>query len=82
MATYYRTRQTRRPTTGVIANRFPGECHYCGETVAAGKGIYERATRRVLHRRATWIGSPVSGSYADGCPGEADKLNTRLRGES
>lgn len=63
------------------ANRYAGPCRYCGDEVPAGAGLLERdrASHRwtVQHLPATWAGSPVSGRYINGCPGEADKLNER-----
>jgi hypothetical protein len=47
--------------------------------VPAGAGILtgNRATGyTVRHSAARWHGSPVSGRYIGGCPGEADQLNT------
>lgn len=34
------------------------------------------------HQPATWHGSPTSGRYVHGCPGEAEKLNRRFNGDA
>jgi hypothetical protein len=63
------------------ANKYAGECTYCHETVPAMAGLLDRdrvtGAWQVRHRSAEWHGSPVSGRYIGGCPGEADRLNTR-----
>lgn len=68
-------------TKGPRANRYPGECLYCHAEVPALAGLLVRnlATHawEVKHRPAEWHGSPVSGRYVNGCPGEADRLNAR-----
>lgn len=53
-----------------ITNRRPGDCHLCGQTVAAGTGLAELRGRTwtVRHRPQSWHGSPVSGRWIDGCP--------------
>lgn len=85
MSGYYGRRggYRRRPSVpkdGRIerANKFAGPCHYCGTEVPAGKGqLFGVAGEwKVVHLPARWHGSPVSGRYIGGCPGEADKLNT------
>ena len=69
-------------TKGPRANRYPGECCYCHAEVPASAGLLRvnRTTGRweVRHMPAEWHGSPVSGRYVNGCPGEADRLNTRM----
>ena len=83
MSGYYGSRQSKRvrvPWTGRVgrANKFAGPCHYCGTEIAAGAGQLYRheGDWKVVHLAAVWHGSPVSGKYIHGCPGEADKLNT------
>lgn len=52
------------------ANRYAGPCRFCGEMVDAGEGLAVRDTYRwtVRHRPPRFVGSPVSGRWADGCP--------------
>lgn len=59
------------------ANKFDGACHYCGQNVPAGTGqLFGNAGRyECAHLAMHWAGSPVSGQYVAGCPGEADKMN-------
>lgn len=57
------------------ANRYPGECGECGETVAAGAGLAVSPPRRgmrwsVVHTaclptESRWVGSPISGRWVD-----------------
>lgn len=65
----------------VRANKYAAECVYCHSQVPAHAGLLtrDRATGRwqVKHRPTEWHGSPVSGRYVGGCPGEADRLNGR-----
>ena len=74
-------RRSYAPTVGRVSkvNARPGPCRYCGETVAAGAGQLWRDDNgwSAVHLPASWHGSPVSGGYINGCPGEADKLNAR-----
>lgn len=60
-------------------NKYAGECHYCGDTVPPMAGIAEKpagsAEWRVLHRPAKWVGSPTSGGWQGGCPGDDTALN-------
>jgi hypothetical protein len=58
-------------TATVRANKFAGKCATCKQHVPAGTGQLtgNRADGwKVRHLPATWQGSPVSGSYAGGCP--------------
>jgi hypothetical protein len=61
------------------ANKHAGPCHYCGTEVPAGQGqLFGAAGQwKAVHLPTRWHGSPVSGRYIGGCPGEAGKLNTR-----
>ena len=73
-------RRTYAPTrAGRVqrANKYAGPCHYCGAEVPAGKGQLwsGNAGWEVIHLEMTWAGSPVSGRYAGGCPGEAAAQN-------
>lgn len=68
-------RQSARPV--VRANKYEAPCRVCGETVPAETGIWESATRQVRHLPMEWNGSPVSGKYINGCPGEADRINEK-----
>ena len=66
-------RRTYAPTTGRVSkvNARPGPCHYCGTEVPAGKGQLFREDSgawSAVHLAASWQGSPVSGSWAGGCP--------------
>jgi len=77
----YRRTSYRRPSTprstGPRTNKYPAPCQGCGQDVPAGQGELFRdgATWRVRHLAARWHGSPVSGRYVGGCPGEADRHN-------
>lgn len=61
-------------STVTRANRYAGECAYCGQTVEADAGLAEKpagsAGWRVTHRPAAWAGSPTSGQWVGGCPSE------------
>jgi hypothetical protein len=61
------------------ANKFAGKCESCGTEVPAGKGLLtgsRAAGWGVKHRAATWVGSPVSGSWVGGCPKLVDQPRT------
>ena len=79
--TYRRgSQRTYRVTTGRIGrvNTRPGPCKHCGEDIPAGAGQLWReqdGTWKVVHTVAEWHGSPVSGLYVGGCPGETDRMN-------
>ena len=84
MSGYYGRRggYSRRPSAprdGRIerANKYVGPCHYCGTEVAAGNGqLFGAAGEwKVVHLAMRWAGSPVSGQYVGGCPGEAQRQN-------
>lgn len=67
-------------TTGRVAkpNARPGECRGCHVMVPAGAGQLWRepdGSWSVVHSPAEWVGSPVSGQYVGGCPGETDRMN-------
>lgn len=72
-------RRTYAPRNGRVAraNKYAGPCHYCQQEVPAGKGqLYSGdAGWEVIHLAMTWAGSPVSGRYVGGCPGEAAAKN-------
>jgi hypothetical protein len=72
-------RRTSAPRTGPRVNRFAAPCSRgCGTEVPAGQGILAGGPNsgwQVSHKAASWHGSPVSGRYINGCPGEADRLN-------
>lgn len=60
-----------RPRT----NRYTAPCTDCGHTVPAGQGILRNVAHRPEHPRwkvthvpVHWVGSPVSGKWAGGCP--------------
>jgi hypothetical protein len=66
-------RRQQAPAAGRVAraNARPGPCRECGAEVPAGAGQLFRETSgawSVAHLPATWAGSPVSGSWAGGCP--------------
>jgi hypothetical protein len=84
MSGYYGRRggYSRRPSApkdGRIerANKYAGPCHYCGSEVPAGSGqlFGQGGQWRVVHLAMRWAGSPVSGGYTGGCPGEAAAKN-------
>jgi hypothetical protein len=81
MSGYYRGRQRRTfpARNGRVgrANKHAGPCHYCGAEVPAGKGQLWSGESgwEVVHLAMTWAGSPVSGRYVGGCPGEAAEKN-------
>ena len=68
-----------------IANRYPGQCEYCGGELEAGEGLAYRHPQRgvwvVRHHPQTWHGSPVSGKYIGGCPKRAT-VDSENGGES
>jgi hypothetical protein len=72
-------RRTYPQRTGRVAraNKYAGSCHYCGQEVPAGKGQLWSGNDgwEVVHLAMEWAGSPVSGRYVGGCPGEADAKN-------
>lgn len=62
------------------ANKYGGTCAMCGVEVAAGAGVLVGSKRvgwGVTHRPTEWSGSPISGWYVGGCPGEAASLNVK-----
>lgn len=66
-------RYASRPAQGkTITNRFPGTCASCSGPVPAGTGlaIYRGSGWTTEHRPMVWHGSPVSGGWVDGCPGD------------
>lgn len=72
--------RSRAVADGPRANKYAGPCALCGAEVPAGDGLLQRDGAggwRVMHRPTVWHGSPVSGRYVGGCPGEADGLNER-----
>lgn len=77
----YNQKSRRKPAIGTVrGNKYAGPCLYCGETVQPFEGCitYRRDGWRLTHRPMEWYGSPVSGGYINGCPGEADKINYQL----
>lgn len=80
MGSYRNGYRRRPPSAGRIAkaNARPGPCRTCGEEIPAHGGQLYRETSgewSVVHEAATWAGSPASGQYVGGCPGETDRLN-------
>lgn len=62
-------------------NKYAGPCHFCGAEVPAERGQLYAVPGKSLapvHLATSWKGSPVSGRYVGGCPGDADKMNTPI----
>lgn len=75
-------RRAYAQTTGRVqrANKRPGPCHHCGETVPAYGGQLwreESGEWSAVHSPAKWAGSPTSGQYVGGCPAETDETNRK-----
>jgi hypothetical protein len=69
----YRNSYRRAPNgsrTLPRVNKYAGTCDICKQEVPANEGMYLPRTASVRHREQRWIGSPVSGKWAGGCPSD------------
>lgn len=76
----YARRRAYAVTSGRITkpNARSGNCRSCGAEIPAYGGQLwreESGAWSVVHARAEWAGSPVSGRYVGGCPAETDRMN-------
>lgn len=71
---YWAANRGRRvPRAGTVrGNKYPATCAKCGGDLPAGRGVVTFLGGRWVpsHEPVQWHGSPVSGRWVGGCPGD------------
>ena len=74
MAGYYGgPRRATVPKAGTVrGNKYAATCAKCGGELPAGSGVVTFLGGRWIasHEPCRWHGSPVSGRWVGGCPGD------------